>query len=251
MSALMLPVIIIIIAAVLLFSSFSTAINTVSTGGNIVYNETTLQDYANDQYAAEFGGSAAYEDYVLLVFLIDENDYYDYSYIAWVGDHIAASVNQKFDSQGELGRAISASVNASSYKYSLDSDLAKVMGQLETSITSLGLTSSYTCSENHAGITSHLTNRSDLQLTADTVNTALASFTEATDIPIVIVVDEMEDVFGRTISSSAIFSIIFAVALIALAVWFIVRSVRNRKKDDQNGGNDDNSSRYRNEDRRW
>lgn len=251
MGMLMVPIIILIFAAVFLFSALGsvvTSFSTVSSGGEIVYDENAFQDYANAQYAAEFGSSSAYEDNILVVFLTDE-DHYDYCYIAWVGDHLATDVNRAFDSQGTFGRAIQSSVNVSTYKYSLDSNLAQVVEQMEDSIISMGLPSSYKCEEDHSKTDSHLTNRTDLDLTHETVNTALDSFTASTGIPMVIVVDDMEDVFGRSMPTGSIMTVVIALVFMGVAIYLIVKAVRNRKRDgdDDNGNNDRNNgdgSRY-------
>ena len=219
-------------------STVGSAFSSLSTGGEIVYEEETFQDYADEQYAAEFQGSAAYEDHILIVVLTDEG-HSDFAYIAWVGDHVATDVNNLFGSDyTELGQAMSSSVNASSYKYSLDSNLAQVVSLMEEEISALGLSSSFTCTEDHAYGTSHLTNKTDLPMTAETVNTALRQFTETTGISMVIVVEDAEDVFGRTISFDTIITLIIAVALVVLAIWLIVRAVKRRREGDQGG--DDN-----------
>lgn len=160
------------------------------------YDENTFQDYADKQYATEFGSSDAYEDNILLVFLAEDEEYYDYYYIAWVGDHIVTDINYMFgNEETELGTAISDSITTSSYKYSLDSNLAQVIEAMENQIVSKGFVSSYSCSEKHIQVESHLTNYSKIELTEDTVNTALQSFTDSTGIPIVIVVDDIANVF--------------------------------------------------------
>lgn len=162
---------------------------------SVDYDEETFQDFANEMYEDEFGKSTAYEDNLLIVVLTDE-DYYDYYYIAWVGDHIATDINYMFgDNDTELGEAMSDSINATSYKYSLDSNLAQVIETMEQKITALGLTSSFKCEENHAQVESHLTNKTNIDMTEQTVNDALENFTETTGIPIVIVVEDVDDVF--------------------------------------------------------
>lgn len=161
----------------------------------ISYDEEALQDFADAQYKAEFKKSTAYEDNLLLVFLISE-DYYEYSYIAWVGDHIATDINYLFgNEETELGQAMENCINTNSYKYSLDSNLAQVVESMEKEITSQGLASSFKCEEQHAQVESHLTNKTKLSLTEDTVNDALQQFTETTGIPLVIVVEDMDQVF--------------------------------------------------------
>ena len=235
MGMLLAPIIILVLAVAVFFSSIGTAISAATQGGVVQYDEEKFQDFADAQYAAEFSGKGAYEDYVLLVMVTSE-DYYDYVYIAWVGDHIDSKIHRLFDSQGAFGRAIHSNVNMDNYKYSLDSDLARVVEQMEQEIADLGLSSSYKCEEDHSKADSHLTNLSNLQLTQDTVDDALKDFTESTGIPMVVVVEDAEDVFGRTMPVESIFALIFAAVLVGVAIYMIVRAVKNRKnKQDKDG----------------
>lgn len=209
------------------------------------YDENTFQDYANTQYKKEFGSSAAYEDNILLVFLADTEECYDYYYIAWVGDHIETDINYLFgDEYTEFGQAVSECINSTSYKYSLDSNIADVVKQMENYAVEQGLESSFTCEEEHAQVESHLTNKTSLDMTEDTVNTALQSFTEKTGIPIVVVVDDIDDVFpSQTISQStqvsssgvsysSVLVIVLVIILVAVAVFAIVKIVRKKKQAD-------------------
>ena len=161
------------------------------------YDEEKFQDFANSQYEVEFGRSSAYEDNLLITVLIDE-DYYNYYYIAWVGDHIDYEINCLMgNNETALGRAMESCISSTNYKYSLDSDLAHVMQTMTGKVQALGQDSSFACSENHGGIRSHVTNHANIELTESTINGALEAFTDATGIPVVIVVEDMEDVFGR------------------------------------------------------
>ena len=54
---------------------------------------------------------------------------------------------------------------------------------------------SYTCSEDHAASGSWLVNNSNISLHESRMNNALAAFTGATGIPIVLVIVEAEDIF--------------------------------------------------------
>lgn len=230
----LMPVILVLFVGMLLLYTFGSSLSIFTNGGIISYDENAFQDYADAQYAAEFGSSTAYEDNLLIVFLVDE-DYYDYHYIAWVGDHIATDISYMFgNNETELGRAIAASVNSNSYKYSLDSNLAQAMESMENQIVSLGLSDSYKCEENHIQTSSHLTNKTDLELTAETVNMALESFTEKTGIPVVLVVEDVEDVFGKQMPASTILVVVIAIALLILAVCLLIRAW---KKRNQSGGN--------------
>ena len=161
-----------------------------------IYDENVFQDYADKVFSEEFGDSTAYEDNILLVFLTEDDQYYDYYYIAWVGDHIATDINYMFgNEETEFGVAVSNAITESSYKYSLDANIAQIINTMEQNISELGPNSSFTCEEDHIQIESHLTNKTQLKLTEQTVNDALKSFTESTGIPIVVVVDDISDVF--------------------------------------------------------
>lgn len=240
---LILPIILLVLALTILFSSLSSAFSVASQGGVITYDEETFQDYADAQYAVEFGSSTAYEDNLLIVFLTND-DYYDYAYIAWLGDHLVTKINLMFGNEyTEFGRAVNACVNSNSYKYSLDSNLAQVIETMEEHIVSAGLESSFSCKEDHAQVTSHLTNKTNISMTEETVNTALQSFTEATGIPAVIVVDTAENVFGKQMPASTVVTIVIAAAVLILAVVLIVRAVRKRGQDGEDY--DDRNGSYR------
>ena len=161
-----------------------------------IYDENTFQDYANNVYAQEFGSSTAYEDNILLVFLTEDDNYYDYYYIAWVGDHIDTDINYMFgNEETEFGVAVSNAITTASYKYSLDANIAQIVNTMEQNISELDTVSSFSCDEEHIQVESHLTNKTSLELTEKTVNDALQSFTDSTGIPIVVVVDDISDVF--------------------------------------------------------
>ncbi len=233
------------------FSFVGSSFSAITQGGVVSYNEETFEDYTDAQYAAEFGSSSAYEDNLLITFLVDE-DYYSYYYIAWVGDHIATDINYMLGSNNtELGRAMSSCINESNYKYSLDSNLAQVINTMSNHITALELESSFTCSEEHEQVTSHLTNHSSMSLTEATVNDALTGFTEATGIPVVIVVEDMEDVFGKSIPISAIITALLTVAVVILVIVLVVNAFRRRRNQDGDDAYNGNGRRYSDYDDRY
>lgn len=209
-----------------------------SSGGITVisYDEETFQDYADQRYAEVFGETDAYEDNLLIVFLTDA-DYYGFYYIAWVGDHIDSDIRGMLgDNSTELGSAMSRCINDSNYKYSLDSDLALVMDTMAENIAALNLTSSYTCSEDHSAAPTTLVNYADVELTEATVTDSLQNFTETTGIPVVIVVDEIENVFGKVVgenssseSSRTPAGTVLMIILIAGAVVMAVNFINRRR----------------------
>lgn len=232
---LLLPILLLVITVALLFGIVGSAVSNVANGGSIYYDEAVLQEYADRQYAAEFSSHSNYENNLLIVFLTNE-EADGYYCIAWVGDNIDSKINGMFgDETTTFGRVMQGSINREYYAYSLDSNLAMVMDQMSDHVTSLGLSSSFrTNKESTNPPTSHLTNYSDLSLTKETVDDALQSFTEETGIPAVIVVDTMENVFGKTLPVGDIFIVIILLALLVLAIYLIVRALRNRKNPNQN-----------------
>ena len=248
----------VIFILICVFSVFSSN-NTVLTENVIIenvdqsierYDENLFQDYANSQYEKEFGKTAAYEDNILLVFLAEDETYYDYYYIAWVGDHILTDINHMFGNEyTELGIAIENAINTASYKYSLDSNIAQVVEYMKNEVVAKNLESSFNCDEENAGYASHLTNNTFIAMTEETVNTALQSFTEETGIPIVVVVEDINDVFVTSQETSQVtvndnyqsetvntydfeFSDTFfiIIAVVAVVVLIVVVIIRNKKK---------------------
>ncbi len=236
---LMAPIILLVIVAVILTTTIGGAFREVANGGSIGYDEQVFQKYADAEYAKAFGTSSAYEDNILVVLLTNE-ECDGYYCIAWVGDNIQSEIGLMFgDESTAFGQAITSSINSEYYAYSLDSNLATAVDMLEKRINALRLDSSFKKQHSHADSPeSHVVNYTDLSITESTVNDALQSFTESTDIPMVIVVETMEAVFGKTLPLSSIVIVVAAIALAVVAVWLIVRAVRNRK----NGGNGQNGN---------
>jgi len=236
MSMLLAPILILMIVAVMFFSMFSSAFYSLSNGGRVLYDNKEFQAYADAQYAAEFADSSAYEDNLLIVFLANEeaDGYYT---IAWVGDNIEDEIDYMFGNEyTEFGHAMRGSINEEYYEYSLSSNLAMAVGTMQQKITALGLEDSFIDPSDRSSMTkSHLTNHSRLNMNEKTVDSALEKFTEETGISIVIVVDDMEAVFGKSFTGEDIFTIILMVGLIILAIYLIVKAVRSRKNG--SGGN--------------
>ena len=222
------PIIVLVLAAMLILSSLTSLLQ----GGTVNYNEEALQDYANAQYMEAFGESDGYEDNILLVLLVEEENYYEYNYIAWVGDHVDTDINYMFGAEyTELGRAFAnSSINSDNYKYAITQGLSAVVGKMSNHVKALGLESSFTCAEKHGQTESRIVNKSAIDINAKTVDTALKSFTEATGISMVIVVEEAEEVYGRRMASVDIFFSLIGIGLIVLAVVLVVKGIKEGKK---------------------
>ena len=239
---LMLPIIILLVVGVLLVGTVGSAISNVANGGSVYYDEQVFQQYADEQYAKEFSAYPNYENNLLLIFLVNEESDGYYT-IAWVGDNIHNSINYMFGGEGTMYEyVVRSSINDEYYAYSLDSNLANIMDKMGDHIDSLGLVSSFrTEKENTNPPTSHLTNYSTLKLTEETVNDALKAFTEKTDIPTVIVVDSMENVFGKTLPVFDILIVLVLLVIMGVAIFMIVRALKSRKNNGGNGGNGNNN----------
>ena len=160
-----------------------------------MYNEATMQNYANDKYMQYFGSSSAVEDNILLVLLTNEacDGYYT---IAWVGDNITDEINNMFGEYTEYGEALYNNIDEY-FSYSLDSDIADVVEAMTDHITKLGLNSSFYWESDRSNLAEpKFINMTTMDLTTEIVHRALTDFTEKTGIPMVIVVDSAEKVFG-------------------------------------------------------
>ena len=229
------PFILILIAAIILFTTVLGAFGSIAEGGVTDYQERQFQDYADAEYRKAFGASTAYEDNILLVFLTNE-EADDYYCIAWVGDHIKPQINELFGNQyTELGTAINQSINTSGYWYSLDSNLALAVNKMTDYVTAERLSDSFSCTEDHVQVDSKLINYGTFDLSEETVNSALSEFTARTGITMSIVVNDMNAVFDVDYSSM-IWGIVIVVVLVGVAILLIVNAVRKRR-----GGRTDNN----------
>ena len=198
----------------------------------VAYDEARMQDYANDKYMQYFGNTSAVEDNILLVLLTNEacNGYYT---IAWVGDNIADDINNMFGEYTEYGEALYNNIDEY-FSYSLDSDIADVVEAMTDHITKLGLDSSFYWESDRSNLAEpKFINMTTMDLTTEIVHKALTDFTRKTGIPMVVVVDSAEEVFGVNsttdntvtvepavpkVNSTVIITIAVVVVLLAAAV---------------------------------
>ncbi len=201
------------------------------------YNAKIVEGYADEQYAAMFGLSDDYEDHMLLV-LLTEPGCTDYYYVAWLGDHVDYDIKAMFgNNQTELGRTLAATISQSSYEYSLDSDLAAAIGHMTDKVTALQLEKPLSCGNAGKDMTYAFLNYTELPLTAQTVTDALRDFTVETGLSLVVVVEDVADVYGIEqggAQSDAPFSLspwlFIGIAVVAVVlVVLIVNSKRSGK----------------------
>lgn len=233
--AIIAPIILILFMAIWLMAMIpSCSFGEVTIDNTPEYNANVIGDFADKQYAMAFGQTKDYEDHLLLLFLTDE-DCSDYYYVAWVGDHIVSDVADMFgDNQTELGRALLSSINEESYKYSLDRNLATVFTHMSNVISDLDNEYNHICEDPDHSVTSHVVNRTDLPITEQTVNEALENFTKETDIPVVVVIEDMDDVLGSTGGSTTSFTsvikVVIPILIIAAVIIFLVVRAKKEKR---------------------
>ena len=238
----MFPIFITIIITAMLISMLADGFGSILNGGRIVYNEKEFERYANNAYISEFGTSSATEDNILIVFLTNE-EYDGYYTIAWVGDNVQYKINESFgDQTTAFGSAMHSSINSEYYEFSLASNLAMAVSKMTGTVEGMGLASSFITKKDHGNMTSsHVTNKSELVLNEETVNVALREFTEKTEIPMVIVIDTVENVFGKSFAPT---DIVIIIALLALAVGMIIFIIRTVKKHKAEKNSSNKNDRY-------
>lgn len=230
LGALLAPLICAVLAVVLLIGFVAGGFGTLAKGGTVRYSEEKMQDYAKRQYPAIYDPSGTtYEDNLLIVLTLNE-DMQTYYCIGWVGDNLCSDVNNLFgDEYTRLGNAVQSSINGSGYQYSLGADLASVAEKMQAAIEDLRVEDVYRSDKAESHTAGKVYNYSaKAEFNAETVDTALADFTEATGISMSIVVADSADVFGRSLNTAAIIALLLSVVLLALAVVGIVRYVRRR-----------------------
>lgn len=240
------PAIMLLIIGAMLVSSISVALGNVASGGQVVYEESVMQEYADDQYSEIFGEYDNYENNILIVFLTNA-EYDGYYAIGWVGYNLNYRIYDMFGgSESDFARMMLSTVNGEYYKNSLDKDLERLTDKLGSKIDSFNLTSSFEDDYSYSGPmpTSRLYNKSTLAMNEEMVNEALAEFTELTGIPAAIVVDEMEDALGKRILMEDIMLVIIFLAILGVSVYLVIRwnkERKNKKNENQNDSQNNGS----------
>jgi flagellar basal body-associated protein FliL len=241
---LLLPIFIIIFALILAISSIVTLVSAISNGGIVQYSERAFGDYANSQYQTYFGDySETYEDNILLVFTTTENadGYYT---IAWAGDNISNEINLAFGENAAYGTSLKKNINTKDYKYALDKNLAMVVDDMRK--TAKQYESFSVPSEGERAPSKVVNGDATLDFNVKTVQDSLDKFTAETGISIVLIVDNEEDVFGKTFPVGTVVTGVISIGAITFAVIWMVKSMKNKKREsqDRRDGTDYNDPRY-------
>ena len=159
------------------------------------HDERPLEDFASAQYEQAFRYSAAYEDNLLLAFVVYE-DCSDFSYMTWVGDHVCDDAFRNLRGEGTWLDAMLERRIGTDYTYSLSADLCGAIGELAEQINTDSGPDPLTCAEDHTDSPTYVLNMSRIDINGDELNEALADFRRKTQLPIVLVVEDAGDIFG-------------------------------------------------------
>jgi hypothetical protein len=225
------PLLIAIICFSLFFVYLSPTIDTIKDGGYINYSDNGFIKYRDAQYKKYFGASSAKEDNILLIFLTTEN-YNRYYCLAEVGDNVNKDISVLFGgSASAFGKIVLETVPKENYKFAIDTSLAAIVNHMTNKVNNLKLESSFKESSDKSSLTpSQFVNYTSLSISKETVNSAINEFTDATDIPMVIVVDTAETVFGKTMPTKDIFFLVALVLVGGFCVFLIIKKVVARVK---------------------
>lgn len=228
------PIIVIVMAAALLFFSISSMVSDISTGGSYQWDERALQTYAGQQYDAIYTKEETYEDNIMILFLADKESDYTYAYIGWTGDNIADDVDVMFGNESTtLGRAFESSM-PEMFENSLSKNLRSVVQKMQSAV--LTVDDRFVDAPTAEAQAPRFVNNSTFAITQDTVQNALNEFYAQTGISMSLVVADMDAVFEKGLNGSTILMLVLGVGLLILAIVLIVRAVRS-KRNGGNGGN--------------
>lgn len=240
-------VLVIVMIVGIIAYTLSNSFSVITSGGRIIYNEEALQDYAYGEYKKLYGEN---EDAILVTLLIEDEEYWDYVYTSMIGLHIKDEVAESFSPNGAFGTYMTNNIDKF-YKYSLAPDVSDAVEDVTETLTALSLDSYYNenCNCEPSTVTSKTLDRTEMGLNVAIIDAELSEFTEATGIPIILIIEDADDeaVFGRKLNGSDIFILVVAGLLIILLVVIIVSTVRKRRKESNPENNPYNTDPFGNQ----
>lgn len=217
-----------IVMVIGMIGSSSSNINKV---GRFFYSERLLKNYAETQYTNHFIKANNYENNILIAFLIDD-EYSTYYTTAHVGSNVKPEICQLFgNDMTPFGREIAGNLS-SYYENSLGSNLSSIVEGMTDSVVNLSLGSSFISEE--GGETEHFSkiyNESNIiNINEEIVNNALKQFSQETDISLVIVVDDINEVFDNSVQNTYRLRTAFAIILSGVSLYLLIRALRGKER---------------------
>ncbi|MBQ8545567.1 MAG: hypothetical protein IJ437_01365 [Clostridia bacterium] len=242
-AVLLFPIIIVFIAIIFLISSIFSVFTTAAQGGKLTYDEETFQAYADEQYAEQFYGKGAYEDNLLIVFAATE-DRSHFEYLVWAGNHLNDDAYETAKGSTVFEDAIESNIeNGTLFKYSINNDLPNVIEDMTSYLEGKELFESTCKDQNHVGEKASLVinNTTDLTISEDDINPMLEEFTQKTEIPVVIIIEDAEEIFETEYPIAAIVISVLIIGLGVFLIIFFIRKYKKEKKEAQSNSDEFNN----------
>ncbi|MBQ3254034.1 MAG: hypothetical protein IJA65_05695 [Acholeplasmatales bacterium] len=199
--------------------------------GKAVYNKNKMNEYLKTNYENEFKSSAAYEDNIIFIFLYNE-EYNDYSYDFYTGYDISTSVYNYLGNYS-ITSIIERYFEVSNYEGDIEKNLSKIMNEITIKLDE-EFDGYLKCDHTNDEYISKFTNNSNSELDSTKIEESLKDFTDTTRLSIVMVVDTMENVFGRTKNVNYDFLIIFGIIVLLFLIMMVYAFtvvIKNTLKD--------------------
>ena len=210
-------VLIFIIAVIIAFDALSYKPEDPYRG--IVYDETKLSQFSDEQYYRMFSNEEKYESNILIVFVV--YDTFDcYHYMAYGGFSLDDSVKQAFDAPLKM---VMVNKIPDYYEYALTYGLKGVILQMRDVLLDGGAELGGVVESDSVKVC----NYSTLSVQSEVVGDALKAFTRDTGIPIALVIEDGRDIFGEPVKKNYTPFVIFVLVTmtVILSVIFVYKKV--------------------------
>lgn len=200
-------------------------------GGEIHYSIPRLRNYAQAEYDAHFAGER-YEDNLLMVFLPREEGMYEYDVMVIGGKHLDEDVMESFGAlPGVWGDSDSKVTEERPMEKRLTDSIRNKVHSMTKSFTAPYYWGSpLDCSEKEGQRKALLINESELAIDTAKIEPALKKFAEKTNIGLVVIVADQDDVFQRYFPLEVVYTLALLVAALAVVTVVVIVVARNWKK---------------------
>ena len=231
------PVLIILLATALLVYNLITLIGVLVNGGEIVYEEETINKYVSSVYDGSFKKASAPKSGLAIMFFYNE-DTNVMEYTIKAGANVSTYVTAIFATDSKFGTLLKSNVKMESYKTSLAAGLSTTMAKMADEVVKLDLISNFVYNHDMGNMPSSVAIVKDKNVISEenaaVITEALEKFTKETGIPVVMTIDSAVNAFGRKIPVTDILMVVLLIAVIGLCTYNLVKKIRdyNRIKND-------------------
>lgn len=236
------PIIILVLATVLLVYNLIGLIGVLVNGGEIVYEQETLDNYISSTYDGNFKKASAPKSGLVLMFFYNE-DTDTIEYTVKAGSNVSTYASAVFGTDSKFGEYLKKNLKMENYKATVGDTLAGAIDQMAKEINSLKLMSNFVYQHdvtNMPKAEAYVKKGAEEAFSQDTagkITAALERFYAATGIYAVVSLDTSVNAFGRTIPTTDILMVVLILLVIGLCTFNLVKKIReyNRIKNDFGG----------------